>query len=71
MKKLMSFGLIVLGLSLMNFTTNSKEEKEAIIYTPSIITHTCADGTEFDYYDLPEYTEADHVDIIASVCGIQ
>lgn len=68
MKKLTLLGLIVLGSSLMSFTTDS-EDTSAALPAPPIITHTCPNGYTFDYFDDPALTPADHADIQSSACN--
>ncbi len=66
MKKLWLLGLLVLGLSLMSVSPNIEAEEAYKKYP--LITHTCPDGYEFDYYDI-NYSDADHADIRSSACS--
>lgn len=68
MKKLILLGLIVLGSSLMNASVSVEKE---ILELPKykLITVLCANGYEFDYYDSPQYTAADHADIVSAGCN--
>jgi len=64
----MFLGLFAFSLSLMSFTSNSNELNEDLRKVPKLVWHTCPDGTEFGYYEVDGYSDADYDDMISSVC---
>lgn len=68
MKKLMFLGLVVLGSSLMSFTSHPKEGN--VVYKLRLVHHVCESGYVFDYYQGGSgFTQADYDEMIDSVCN--
>ena len=64
----MFLGLVDLGSSMMSFTPKSELEEE-VVQRPPIITHTCPNGYQFEYFDDPALSSADHADIQNAACN--
>lgn len=67
MKKIMSLGLFVLGLSLMSVSATPIEEAPVLKKYP-LVTVVCPDGYESTYYDIG-YSDADIADIENAICN--
>jgi len=69
MRKLLLLGIFVSSLSLMSFTSTAKS-KQVIKKQPKLVTHTCPNGYQFEYYEgLSGWTQDDYDEIIDAVCN--
>lgn len=67
MKKFMFLGLVVLGSSLMSFSSSSVEE--TTMFKPKLVNYMCESGEFVQYYEHPSYSEADYQDIRNQLCN--
>ena len=61
MKKSISIGLFIFSLFFMSAAPIKKK--------PKLVSHTCDNGYEFEYYEADGYTQADYDDMIDAVCS--